>query len=232
MHEISAKHRCDILHYLCQLKVSSEEYSKFIKRVIEATHDDESEHQFYDTDPICIGHGILFDQDGTKFKRKYLVFYYGDGKINDCRVYSEGDNTQITDKNIDFRLETNSPDDLNELIAKLTEANDMITKAQASKKNKEESKTRRTTRQANKTATEATTPEPKESDNTELIQKLDELKPQFIENDDAWNKRQTFLARKMQTLERSRILITRQRTRRQGMATFPMIYLRFYRERN
>lgn len=49
--------------------------------------------------------------------------------------------------------------------------------------------------------------------NAELIQELESLESEFNENNEEWNKRQTILARKLQTLERSRFLQSRQKTR-------------------
>lgn len=132
--------------------------------------------------------------------------------MTDCRVYSYGSNSSVVNGNIDFRLETNSPDDLMELIAKLSESNDRILNPEEQESKVDDTKGRRKTRQSAKPKT-AAQKRIIEKNNIDLIAKLEELKPQFIDNYDAWNKRQTILARKMQTLERSRILITRQRTR-------------------
>ena len=210
MNEISAKHRADVILFLCHQKVTTEEFSKFMKRLIDETYDQSKEQQWYDTDPVLLGEGIVIDNSKdvlNKVKRQFLVFME-DGKLNDCRIYSSGDNTKIIERSVDFKLETNSPDDLDELIAKLDEANN--TNLNNDQNEDEESKTRRKTRQATKPKVPSET---ESFDNNVLIEKLQELKPRFIEINDAWNKRQTIYARKIQTLQRSRALITRQRTR-------------------
>jgi hypothetical protein len=51
-----------------------------------------------------------------------------------------------------------------------------------------------------------------------FILELEKLIPVFTKNQEEYSKRQTILARKMQTLERSRMLLTKQRTRMQEKA--------------
>jgi len=219
MHEITSKHRADIILFLCQQKINTEEFIKFLKRMQDETFDKEKTQQWCDTDLELLGEGITLAQteDGKieTITRNYWIISENE-YVNDCRIYSSGDNSKVNINEIDFKLVTNSPDNLTELIAKLKEAdnylhNDNLNHNQYQEK--EENKGKRKTRQSTKPKANEL-PKDKIKNNEDLIKILEDLKPQFIENNDSWNKRQTILARKMQTLERSRILITRQRTRR------------------
>ena len=138
----------------------------------------------------------------------------------DWRVYSQ------RTKNSNFELETNTPEDLNKLISKL-KTQDQEAEEELKRKEEEKQKItngRRKTRQSAQNLNKSSNLLPEKPKNADLIigkhlksnihAELESLIPVFAENQEEYNKRQIILARKMQTLERSRMLITRQRTRR------------------
>ncbi|CAI2365661.1 unnamed protein product [Moneuplotes crassus] len=219
-HEIPIKNRADIILYLCHQKAGSHEYSKFVKKIrkeeirlskmkrhkIDKLSNSESRNSEYmenestggwcDTEPILIG------EASTSIK----YFFFQDHR--DCRVYSQ----QSEFDNLE--LETNSPEELKELIQKLKDQDVEDEEKQKKKEEEEEKKKkgRRKTRQSSKKASK-TKKKPDLQTNKELIQELESLIPVFIENQEEYHKRQAILARKMQTLERSRMLLTKKRTR-------------------
>lgn len=164
----------------------------------------EEDRDWCDTEPVLLGH----DSNGTEY------FYFDSHQ--DCRVYSRN---AITNE---FVLETNSPEELKFLITKLKQEDERAIqeikqKHEEDKKKQEESqnkrrKTRQTAQSKNQSVKQKE--ETKIKNSNELIKELESLEPLFTTNHEEYHKRQTILARKMQTLERSRMLLTKQRTRR------------------
>jgi hypothetical protein len=149
--EIPIKNRADILLYLCLLKADSPEYSKFLKKAskekqtgvvglggvtdkqsqkpseAENKSESETEDDWCDTQPVLLGQEYSITED-SKTPSQTQYFYFDTHE--DCRVYSQDSPTS------EFKLVTNSTEELKMLISKLQEENSNIPKKQNKRRKK------------------------------------------------------------------------------------------------